>query len=102
MRLSTPDLVIGLLLTVLGGLALLGRVGLGFMVLLVGVLALIVGILQLLGRVSGSKPVAISLVVVGVLLLVPNFIGDLLGDILETVAAAALLVLGILKLMGRW
>ena len=99
---STMDTVLGIVLIVLGAAALLDWLDLGFIVTIAAVAAIVVGILVLMGKFSGSTVFGVVLIIVGVLLLAPNLIGNVLGSLLETIAAVVLLVLGILKLMGKW
>ncbi len=99
---STTDTAIGVTLIVLGAASLFGWLDLGWIVTVAAVVAVVVGIMVLMGQFSGSTLTGAILVAVGVLLLVPNFIGDFIGNVLSTIAAVVLLVIGVMKLMGRW
>ncbi len=103
-NLSTMDTAVGIVLVVVGALGLLGQIGLGWIVTVAAVAAVVVGILMLLGKMQGRTTFAIVLLVLGLLLLFPDVlgIGKTLGGIIEIVAAVLLLVLGVLKLMGKW
>ncbi|MGB0653760.1 MAG: hypothetical protein ACPGQL_11240 [Thermoplasmatota archaeon] len=97
---STPDLVIGILLTVLGILMLMGRLAIPYLLEAAAIGLIIIGVLMLLGRLAGSQLVAVAALVVGVLLLLP--LGASFGPLLHLVAAVLVLVAGILKLLGTW
>ncbi len=99
---SSLDTGIGIGLIVVGAASLLGWLNLGFLVTLAAIAAIVVGILVLMGKFRGSQLMGILLLVTGLVLLVPNVVGDSLGNIITTVAAALLVVLGILKLLGKW
>jgi len=99
---STLDTAIGVTLIVIGAASLFGWLDLGWIVTVAAVIALVVGILILVGKFSGSTLFGIILVVAGVLLLFPNWLGGVVGNIITTIAAVILIVIGVMKLMGRW
>ncbi len=99
---STTDTAIGVILIVVGAASLFGWLNIGFIVTLAAIAAIVVGVLVLMGKFSGSSLMGIVLLGAGILLLVPNVVGDALGNVLSTVAAVVLVVLGVLKLMGKW
>jgi hypothetical protein len=101
-NLATADLVIGIVLVVLGGLALLGWLDLRWLVTVAAIAAIVVGILVLIGRTRGNTVLGVLLIVIGIVLLVPNFLRDELGSAIATIGAVLLLILGILKLLGKW
>ncbi len=103
-NLSTMDTAVGIVLVIVGALGLLGQIGLGWIVTVAAVAAVVVGILMLLGKMQGRTMGAIVLLALGILLLFPDIlnIGATLGGIIEVVAAVALVILGVLKLMGKW
>ncbi len=99
---SSKDQAIGIVLVVVGALALLGWLNLGWIVTVAAVVAVVVGIMILAGSFDGSQLMGIILLAVGILLLVPNFVGAALGNALSTIAAVVLLALGVLRLLGKW
>lgn len=103
---SSSQTVVGVVLLVLGILALLGSFN-GLIVTLAGVGLLIYGILALLGKVKASTLVGVLSIVGGIILLGPRipYISDVLDAVLGIavlIVGILLVVAGILKLLGKW
>jgi hypothetical protein len=102
MNRSETDTLVGVVLLVLGGLALFGWLNFDWVVTVAAVAAIIVGILILTNTIKGTQVMGLVLLAVGILLIVPNFLKEIVGSVVSTVLAVLLVLLGILKLMHKW
>jgi hypothetical protein len=101
---TTTNQVIGAILIVLGALLLLGWLDIPFLGTIVGIALIVLGLLAVVG--AGPMPknglLGIILVALGVVVLIPTLgVGGAVAGLLETVVAIVLIVVGILKVMGR-
>ena len=100
-QLST-DQVFGIVFLVLGILALVGYFS-GIIILVAGIAAIVLGILILMGKRSGSTllgAISLALGIVLVAVRIP-FLDDV-ARLLTIVVGVILVVVGTLKLTGRW
>lgn len=97
----TSNQVTGIVLIVLGALALAGWFS-SLVVLAAGVILLVYGILVMMRKAHSSQLVGIVCIVAGALLILGYFpfVGSLV-HLLTTVVGIVLIVVGILKLMGK-
>jgi hypothetical protein len=97
----TNNQTTGIILIVLGALALGGWLS-HFIILAAGIILLVYGIIVLMGKARSSHLVGILCVVAGALLVLGYFplLGALVGA-LTTVVGIVLIVVGILKLLGK-
>ena len=103
MALSTNQIV-GILLIVLGAVLLLGWLNIPYLGTIVGIVLVVLGIMALVGAGPMAKNMVLGvvLVILGVLCLIPRLgIGGAIGGLLETIVAIVLIVVGILKLIGK-
>lgn len=103
---SSSQTIVGVVLLVLGILALLGTLN-GLVVTLAGIGLLVYGILALLGKAKASTLVGVLSIVGGIILLGPRvpYVSEALDAVLGIavfVVGVLLVVAGILKLMGKW
>lgn len=102
---SQNDTILGIVLIVLGALILLGFLDIPFLTEIAAIIAIVVGVLMLMGKFRGATWIAVTLIILGILLLASNPLGRVLsgivGTILDILIGVVLLILGILKLMGR-
>jgi hypothetical protein len=101
-----PSKLVGILLIALGALLLLGWLHVPYLTTLLGIVLIVVGVMVLAGSLHGARWLGIVALVLGILLLfpgVPAFSRALgfIGDLLTTVIAVVLIVMGVLKLVGR-
>jgi hypothetical protein len=99
---KTTDQVLGIVLIVLGLLIALGKLGLGFLVLVGAVAAIVVGILVLLGKSKGSQAFGIALIVAGALVLGSPYFLFGITFIVNIVVGILVAVAGLLKLESKW
>ena len=96
--------ILGIVLIVIGALLLLGWLSIPYLGLLLGILLLVIGILMLTGKLSGPAWMAWTLVVLGAIAILANLGLDALRDIenlMLTLVAIILIVVGVLKLVGK-
>lgn len=101
---STMDLVVGVILIIVGVLFLMGEVGIPFLPQILAIVALVVGILMLMGKMRGPQWLGIALVVVAVLVLATpwlDFLAGTVASVINIVVGIVLIVIGVLKVMGR-
>lgn len=101
---ASNNQIVGIVFIVLGALLLLGWLHIPFLPTIIGILLVVLGILALMGTSLMRKNVVLGivLVVLGVLILVPGLgIGYALASLVQTIVAVALIVVGVLKLMGK-
>lgn len=97
---NTFDLVIGIVLIILGVLMLVGSLDIPFLKEIVAVLLVVVGIVMLVQK--QSMVLALVAIAVGVLMLVSGEFGQLVDTILTITIGVALVVGGVLKVLGKW
>lgn len=104
-RAATADIIVGVLLLVLGILVLIGALGIPYFTLILGIAAIVFGVLMLIGRVRGGNVGGIILLAVGIILVATNWLREVTA-VIETVAnivvGVVLVLMGALKLMGKW
>src|ERR1041385_5817310 len=98
--------ILGIVLLVLGILLLLGWLHIAYLILILGVLLIVVGVMILMGSLRGAKWLGVVALVLGILLVlrdVPGvtWISNQVGDLLVTVIAVILIVLGIMKIIEK-
>jgi len=96
------DQIIGVVLIVLGALIALGKLGLGWLVLVGAIAAIVVGILILLGKTKGSQVFGILLIVGGALVLGMPYLFSGLAFILNLVIGILVIIAGVMKFESRW
>ncbi len=97
---NTFDLVLGIVLIILGVLMLVGSLDIPFLKEIVAVLLVVVGIVMLVQK--QSMVLALVAIAVGVLMLVSGEFGQLVDTILTITIGVALVVGGVLKVLGKW
>lgn len=98
------DIIVGIGLIIVGALLLLGEFGLGVILPYLGLVLIVAGILVLVGVIPGGLLIGVAVLVVGILLQFHWITADWVADvmpILNLVLGILLVVLGILKLLGR-
>jgi hypothetical protein len=101
---TSTNQVMGAILIALGALLLLGWLDIPFLGTVVGIALIVLGLLAVAG--AGPMPknavLGIVLVALGVVVLIPWLgVGGAVAGLLETVVAIVLIVVGVLKVMGR-
>lgn len=99
---SRNDLIIGALLIALGILVAIGRLGLGWAVVLAAVAAIVLGIFMLTQRRRESPTVAIVLIALGAIVLLSDRFMEGLVQVLNVAVGVLLVVGGILKVESKW
>lgn len=95
------DKIIGIVLLVLGILFTIGTIDVPFLGELVALAALVIGILMLMGKMDGATWLAITLVVVGAVMLATPwlaFLEGLIAGLLNLAIGIVLIVLGVMRL----
>lgn len=102
MVLARPNLIIGSALLVIGALILIGEFSLREVVPFIGIVLIVAGILMLLRAMPGGLIVGIAVLVLGILLQVNHIdIPHVDWGIVNLVVGIVLVVMGVLKLLGR-
>lgn len=96
--------IIGIVLIAVGALLLLGWLHIPYLGLILGILLLVLGIMMLMGKMSGAAWVAWTVIVLGAIAVLAslglNFL-DSIANLMLTIVAIALIVVGVLKLVGK-
>jgi hypothetical protein len=103
MALSTNQIV-GILLIVLGVVLLAGWLNIPYLGIIVGIVLVVLGVMALIGARPMAKNMVLGVVllILGILCLIPALgMGNAIGALLETLVAIVLIVVGILKLIGK-
>ncbi|MHB8585077.1 MAG: hypothetical protein ACYDDF_04490 [Thermoplasmatota archaeon] len=98
--------LLGGLLLALGILLLLGWIHVDYLTTILGIALIIVGVLVLLRRLSGARWLGVLVLVLGIVVLFPGVpfarqILGILGDLLVTIVAIILIIVGTLMFVGR-
>ena len=100
------DVLLGAVFAVLGILLLVGVLTFPFGPLVAGIVILVLGALMLLRIIRAPVLLGVLLAVVGALMLASGPVGDEISGVVmqffEIGAAITLLVVGLLKIGGRW
>jgi hypothetical protein len=98
--------LIGIILLAVGVLLLLGWLDIPFLTEIVAIAMIVIGILILVGKFSGPAWLGVLLIVLGILVFLKGLpfldaIGRTVAGLIDTIVAVILIVLGILKLVGK-
>lgn len=96
--------ILGIVLIVVGALLLLGWLKIPYLGLILGIVLLVIGTMSLMGKIRGATWMAWTLVVLGAIAVLASLGLDFLdpvANLLLTVVAIILIVVGVLKLVGK-
>ncbi len=96
--------ILGIVLIAIGALLLLNWLNIPYLALILGILLLVVGIMIVMGKLSGVAWMGWTAVVLGALVILASLGIDALQPIaglVVTLAAIILIVIGVLKLLGK-
>ena len=96
-------IALGVILIVLGVLMLVGNLDIPYLTEIVAIALIVAGVLMLLKKfVKGPMILAIILIAAGVIILVFEQVAREVSAILTLIVGIGLILLGILKLVGKW
>lgn len=103
---ASPNTVLGVVLIALGALLLLGWLDIPFLTEIAGIALIILGILMLMGKFRGPNWLGILLIVLGALVFAKGFawldnLSGTVSSLIDTAIAIGLIILGVLKLLGK-
>jgi hypothetical protein len=96
--------ILGIILVVVGALLLLGWLDIPYLGLIVGIIVVAAGIMILMGKLSGAPWMAWTLIVLGAIAVLAGLGLKIFADIaniLLTLVAIVLIIVGVLKIVGK-
>lgn len=96
--------ILGIVLIVVGALLLLGWLKIPYLGLILGVVLLVIGLMGVMGKIRGASWISWTLVVLGAIAILASLGLDFLdpvANMILTVVAIILIVVGVLKLVGK-